>query len=277
MSIAALNWAWHQDCPNATAKLVLIALADRADDDGVCWPRMDTVAERAGVSPRQVSTHLKALEDMGLLTRKRRRRGDGTLGSYTYTLLHRQQTLAPPEVSRQWKSTASGSATSPPPEAERSDHRKSASGQEPPRDPKGESTLGAGKPPRKRDLIFETLVEVSGWKIDNLTKNERGRTNTAAKQLREVGLTPADIRARAKAHRAKWPHLDVTPTSLASNNSVLESVAPKLASVPSRYTADQQTAMRSAHGMVAMGDVDGAAEHLAGVGLSLDDLERGAA
>ena len=130
MSIAALNWAWAMECPNATSKLVLLALADRADDDGKCWPGMDTVAARAGVSTRQVSTHLKSLEGMGLLSRVRRRRDDGTLSGYTFRLNVQQQQFDPPEANRQWKQTSTGSA-SPPPEVERSHHRKSTSGQEP--------------------------------------------------------------------------------------------------------------------------------------------------
>ena len=86
MSIAALNWAWQQDTPTPTAKLVLLALADRANEDGECWPGMGTVAQMAGVSSRSVSTHLAALEEGGLLTRRRQRRGDGTMGRYTYRL-----------------------------------------------------------------------------------------------------------------------------------------------------------------------------------------------
>ena len=130
MSIAALNWAWAMECPNATSKLVLLALADRADDDGKCWPGMDTVAARAGISTRQVSTHMKSLEGMGLLSRVRRRRDDGTLSGYTFRLHVQQQQFDPPEANRQWKQTSTGSA-SPPPEVERSHHRKSTSGQEP--------------------------------------------------------------------------------------------------------------------------------------------------
>ena len=130
MSIAALNWAWAMECPNATSKLVLLALADRADDDGKCWPGMDTVAARAGVSTRQVSTHMKSLEGMGLLSRVRRRRDDGTLSGYTFRLHVQLQQFDPPEANRHWKQTSTGSAASPP-EAERSHHRKSTSGQEP--------------------------------------------------------------------------------------------------------------------------------------------------
>lgn len=113
MSIAALNWAWSQDCPNASSKLVLLALADKANEDGECWPGMGTVADMAGVSVRQVSTHLARLEEVGLLSRRRRRSGIGRLGSYVYYLKVTSGSTLPVD---QQKST-SGSA--PPVEADR--------------------------------------------------------------------------------------------------------------------------------------------------------------
>ena len=84
MTIAALNWAWQQECPNATSKLVLIALADKANDDGECWPGMDHIAEMVGISTRQVSTHLGTLEGSGLILRKRKRSALGRLGKNVY-------------------------------------------------------------------------------------------------------------------------------------------------------------------------------------------------
>jgi hypothetical protein len=86
MAIAALNWAWSQQAPTPTAKLVLIALADHANGEGVCWPYMAKVAELAQVSERQVSRCIGQLEEAGLLTRRRTRKDNGELGRYVYTL-----------------------------------------------------------------------------------------------------------------------------------------------------------------------------------------------
>lgn len=131
MSIAALNWAWDQTDLSSSAKLVLVALADRANDDGKCWPGMDKVAERACMSTRQVSRHLTTLEDMGLLSRRRLRRDDGTLGRYVYRLNMAQPTLmSPPDTDDQWSDATSGHSGSSPPDTEGVDHRTSVSGQE---------------------------------------------------------------------------------------------------------------------------------------------------
>lgn len=51
-------------------KLVLLALADWAQDDGRCWPSIAKVAAKSGVSERTVQRMLREAEKAGLLTRK---------------------------------------------------------------------------------------------------------------------------------------------------------------------------------------------------------------
>lgn len=86
MSIHALKWAWSQNCPNPTAKLVLLAFADHANADGECYPTMARVAELAGVAARTVHDHVKALEDAGLLQRTGRRKAGGQFRGWNYLL-----------------------------------------------------------------------------------------------------------------------------------------------------------------------------------------------
>ena len=76
MTIRAMNWAWGVDLPPAM-KLVLLKLADRANDDGECWPGMEVVAEACGVSVRSVMRYVKQMEEMGLLRVDRRIGEDG--------------------------------------------------------------------------------------------------------------------------------------------------------------------------------------------------------
>jgi len=48
MSTEASSWAWRQRL-TATQKLVLLALADHADHEGICWPGMVGVAKKQGL------------------------------------------------------------------------------------------------------------------------------------------------------------------------------------------------------------------------------------
>jgi len=96
MSLRALTWAWEQELTNPSEKLVLLAIADHANDDGMCWPSMSHVAERCLLSTRQIQRITEQLVHYGLLTRERRKRPDGTLGTYTYTLnIHRTPMSGP--------------------------------------------------------------------------------------------------------------------------------------------------------------------------------------
>lgn len=78
MSLVAMGWAWEQEVSSG-AKLVLLALADRAnEDDGTCWPGLKTVARKVGLSERVVRKHVESLEGDGLLRREVRTRADGS-------------------------------------------------------------------------------------------------------------------------------------------------------------------------------------------------------
>ncbi|MEA2078936.1 MAG: helix-turn-helix domain-containing protein, partial [Pseudomonadota bacterium] len=85
MSIAALNWAWHQIL-KPVPKLVLMALADAADDQGVCWPSVATIAVKVGVSTRTVRRVIQMLIRHELLTAEQRHRSDGSCSSNRYRL-----------------------------------------------------------------------------------------------------------------------------------------------------------------------------------------------
>ena len=74
MSIRAMVWAWDQEC-TATEKLVLLALADHSDDNGVCWPGMEGVAQKTGLTRRTVVTTIRSMEGKGLLTVESRTAG----------------------------------------------------------------------------------------------------------------------------------------------------------------------------------------------------------
>lgn len=73
MSIAAINWALNVVTDiTATQKAILIALADRADEDGFCYPSYDDICRRSCASRKTLISTLKVLEELELITRHRR-------------------------------------------------------------------------------------------------------------------------------------------------------------------------------------------------------------
>ena len=66
MSNEALSWAWGVPCA-PTAKLVLVAIADRANAAGECFPSSRDIVERTGLAERTVRLSLRELERIGAL------------------------------------------------------------------------------------------------------------------------------------------------------------------------------------------------------------------
>jgi len=71
MSIKAMNWAWEQNCKSPCQKLVLMAIADHANDKGLCWPGQDGLAEKTNMSVRAVQYAIKELTKAGFIISER--------------------------------------------------------------------------------------------------------------------------------------------------------------------------------------------------------------
>jgi hypothetical protein len=85
VSIAARDWALRQDL-KPVPKFVLVVLADAANDQGVCWPRVSTIARKVGVSSRTVQRAIQLLICRELITAEQRYRSDGSCSSNLYRL-----------------------------------------------------------------------------------------------------------------------------------------------------------------------------------------------
>ncbi|MET3135319.1 hypothetical protein AAKU55_005627 [Oxalobacteraceae bacterium GrIS 1.11] len=66
MSIRAMNWAWSQKLAPAP-KLILMALADSANDLDECWPGISFIAAKCCVSERTVQRVLQQFVTAGLM------------------------------------------------------------------------------------------------------------------------------------------------------------------------------------------------------------------
>jgi pyocin large subunit-like protein len=86
VSIAATDWALRQDL-RSTPKFVLMVLADAANGQGVCWPRVSLIAGRVGASKRTIQRAIQLLVRRGLITVEQRYRDDGSCSSNLYRLL----------------------------------------------------------------------------------------------------------------------------------------------------------------------------------------------
>jgi hypothetical protein len=87
MSWQASAWAAEQVTGSPQAKLILLLLANRANEDGVCWPSQINLADQSEQSADTVQRHLKRLEEGHLIRRARSRRTRGRWPGFVYQLL----------------------------------------------------------------------------------------------------------------------------------------------------------------------------------------------
>lgn len=66
-----MTLVWELDLPDSE-KLALLALADCANDEGLCWPSMATLAKKCSKSDRTVQKAIQSLIEKGHLSRDER-------------------------------------------------------------------------------------------------------------------------------------------------------------------------------------------------------------
>ena len=87
MSIECLNKALKIDGLTPTKKLVLVILANYADEKGTCYPSYKHIARVIGLeTTRTIQNAIKEFEEMGLLRIERRKLDNGGYTSNRYHL-----------------------------------------------------------------------------------------------------------------------------------------------------------------------------------------------
>jgi hypothetical protein len=117
MSNAAVNWARRVTTGNPARKAVLMVLADYADEEWSCFPGQERLSTETELSTRTIGRALSDLEEVGLIRRARRTRGDGSRTSdriYLQPLDAVGLTPRPPRPPSP-PDTPSGSDDDPPP------------------------------------------------------------------------------------------------------------------------------------------------------------------
>ncbi|MBS9435882.1 helix-turn-helix domain-containing protein [Photorhabdus noenieputensis] len=86
MSMSLMVKAMSIKVGNPLRKLVLIKLADNANDQGECWPSVAYIAEQCEISERSVQNHIKQLVKDGIVCVTERKTQNGLNQSNVYFL-----------------------------------------------------------------------------------------------------------------------------------------------------------------------------------------------
>lgn len=80
-----MSIVWGMDCESHTQKLMLLALADNASDEGYCWPSLTTLTKKCALSRQGILNQVAMLEKAGFL---RVDRSQGIVNKYTLILVN---------------------------------------------------------------------------------------------------------------------------------------------------------------------------------------------
>jgi hypothetical protein len=68
MSVEATSWAWKQQGLSPHEKLVLLSMADRADEEFRCWPSIQRLMSDTCIPRKEtVIKAIRALESLGII------------------------------------------------------------------------------------------------------------------------------------------------------------------------------------------------------------------
>lgn len=93
MSVKLMSAAWDMALPMGQ-KMLLLALCDHANDDGVCYPSQEKLAQKCSMGERTVISHIQWLERHGIVSRERRQNTQRRK-SDLYQITLRNYTLEP--------------------------------------------------------------------------------------------------------------------------------------------------------------------------------------
>lgn len=96
VSVQALSCAMVLRGVSASEKLLLLVLANYADDSMSCWPSHKRLADDTCLSQRTILSLLKSLQDRRVISRKERFRRDGSRTSDVITLHFSGEVASPP-------------------------------------------------------------------------------------------------------------------------------------------------------------------------------------
>ena len=82
----------------AAKRMVLIAIANYAGDDGRAWPSQERIAADSGIALRTCKRHIKWLEENGFLTRQTKHLGQGNGSRTTYCVLVKRLAETPTDT-----------------------------------------------------------------------------------------------------------------------------------------------------------------------------------
>jgi hypothetical protein len=265
VSIKMMTVCWDHSNARGTDLLVLLALADIADDNGECWPSIAHLARKVRLDTRTTQRRIRSLEDLGEVVVIR---GGGRSSSAGGVKSNRYKIVVhipdegdgdrgeSPGVANRHPGTDAGGRVAPVPPL----------------------TLAPVPPEPSMEPSIEPSLSLESdlWKsIHEVTGPDKSDIANVERLLRAKGATPDDVYQKAPAITRHWSSRELlTPRSLlkhwdAANVDVGTSVTPS----PRNRQNDQEGARQLGRRLAGLGTSEEAARRQLGAwGIVDDDL-----
>jgi hypothetical protein len=184
MSVLGMGLVWQLDMVTHE-KMVLLALADHASDDGVCWPGMKGVAQKCSLSVRRLQEIVANLERKGWVSREPRHTEQGRQVSNIYVLWFAQEAK---DAGGRVRPTAGGGCG--PPQGEGAAHRTPLLN-EPSKEPSIKN--------HKDDSQTDRLSQWNEWKKEYPALDIEAEMRGMLKWYEEKGERPRNVTAAFNA------------------------------------------------------------------------------
>lgn len=235
MSVRVMAWVWENSQSEPMDRLVLLAIADCANDTGAeAYPSMATLTRKTGLHERSIQRGLKRLAALGELVVYP---NAGPKACNRYRIKMTPGTESPPAERR---------GGTQPPRQETTPAESRATPGTPPPTPRQSAALTPGTPPPEPSLnhpltILEPSVGTAGtivaeWIAHCTKRPPKVVVGQMAKQiaaLLEEGFDPVEI----KRGIAQWMSKDLHPSTLPS---IVNAVVNVRASPAKRSTTDSR-------------------------------------
>jgi len=197
MSIKVMTAVWAKSAQKGSALLLLLAIADHADDAGKAYPSVDTLAEKIRMTPRNTQFLLRKLEESGEISIEM---NAGRRGCNVYRITCMGENISPTEgenispekISQGVKKSHRGGEKS---------RRKGVKGisPEPSIEPSLEPSLSSEPAPEPKALTpqqeyFGAVCACVGWDCRTITKEQAGQVAQTAGVLQDAKYTIEDLR-----------------------------------------------------------------------------------
>ena len=113
MSGEVVGWAMRQRTGSPAAKLVLVKLADNANESGFCWPSIGLIVDHTELGQSTVYKHLDHLEAIGLAEPRQHLIGHDQSGNAIYVKAYQLAVPSPAPIPTGGKASPPGEKASP--------------------------------------------------------------------------------------------------------------------------------------------------------------------